>query len=191
MEKNNKLIYTIIGVVLLIILVAGATLAWIVSALVVNNGNYNTRTLNFNVNFVNGTAISSVPTLGAATATPSNTAHLTVTASKATGSAPGNLTIYINTDLDPENTTTALLSSGAINYAVCIGTCADFTTAASTGTVSSATVSKEAILVNTPLTASPTNYNVYFWLDSSKLGDSLVGASYTGYISAEAVQTEG
>ena len=189
MKNKKEIIYIIIGVILLMILIAGATYAWILSALAVTNGNYNTRTINFNVDYVNGTAISSVPAL--ATATPSTAAHLTVKANKATGSAPGNLTIYLNTDLDETKTTLGLLSSGAINYAVCIGTCADFTTAASTGTISSATVSKEAILVNTPLMTTQTSYNIYFWIDSSKLDSTLVGAKYTGYISAEAVQTEG
>ena len=85
-----------------------------------------------------------------------------------------------------------MLASGAINYAVCIGnTCTeDFTGAASTGYLTSGTMTKEPILVNTPLTVNQTSYNVYFWLDSSKFSDNLIDAKYTGYISAEVVQTE-
>ena len=186
MEKK-KLIGAIIGVIAFAALIAGATYAWLTFTLAVNNGTYNLGTMNFNVDFQNGTAITSIPTL--TTGDPSTAGSLTVRAKKATNSAPGDLTIYLNT----ENTTSAaLLSSGAINYAVCVGTCASFDSITTKGVINSSTPAKFAILSGTPLTTSYTDYYVYFWLDGALVTNELVNAnaSYSGFISAEAVQVD-
>lgn len=187
MEKK-KLIGTIIGVIAFAALIAGATYAWLTFSLAVNNGNYNLGTMNFNVDYQNGTAITSLPTL--TTGDPSTAGSLTVRAKKASNSAPGDLTIYLNTDLT--NTNSDLLASGAINYAVCVGTCASFDSITTKGTLTSSTPAKLAILSGSPLGTSYVDYNVYFWLDGALITNELVNASasYSGFISAEAVQVD-
>lgn len=187
MEKK-KLIGTIIGVIAFAALIAGATYAWLTFSLGVNNGNYNLGTMNFNVDYQQGTAITSLPTL--TSGDPSTAGSLTVRAKKASNSAPGDLTIYLNTDLN--STSSALLASGAINYAVCVGTCSSFDSITTKGTLTSSTPAKLAILTGSPLTTDYTNYNVYFWLDGALVTNELVSgnASYTGWISAEATQVD-
>ena len=187
--NKKKLIGAIIGVVAFAALIAGATYAWLTFNATITNGTYNLGSMNFSVSYTKGTDVTAVPIVS--TPTAENTRSLNVKANKVSGSAPGTLTIYLNTD---SSTTEALLTSGALHYAVCIGDCTDSTNlseaanVSATGTVS--TSGKLAMLSNTPLTASATTYNVYFWLDSSAVVDTVVGSSYTGFISAEAVQTD-
>ena len=187
--NKKKLIGAIKGVVAFAALIAGATYAWLTFNATITNGTYNLGSMNFSVSYTKGTDVTAVPIVS--TPTAENTRSLNVKANKVSGSAPGTLTIYLNTD---SSTTEALLTSGALHYAVCIGDCTDSTNlseaanVSATGTVS--TSGKLAMLSNTPLTASATTYNVYFWLDSSAVVDTVVGSSYTGFISAEAVQTD-
>ena len=188
MDKK-KIIGTIIGVAAFAALIAGATYAWLTFNATITNGTYNVGSMNFNVSYTKGTDVTSVPIVS--TPTASNTKSLNVKANKVSGSAPGTLTIYLNTE---SNTTGALLSSGALHYAVCIGDCTDTTNLSvssnvtTTGSVTS--TGKLAMLTNTPLTASETTYNVYFWLDSAAVGETVIGSSYNGFISAEATQTD-
>lgn len=191
--NNKKLIATIIGVVAFILLIAGATFAWVTRNLSVTNGNYNTRTMNFVVDYSNNDgSITSIPLL--TEATPSTASHVTVSAKRASNSAPGDLTLYLNTDKGTTggvaNTTEALLESGAINYAVCIGTCSSFDSITTKGVIDENTSIKFPILSGTPLTDEYTNYNVYFWLDSSLITENEIGSKYTGHISAEAIQVD-
>ena len=144
MDKK-KLIGTIVGVIAFAALIAGATFAWLTQNASVTNGSYNFGTMNFSVAYTKGTALTSVPILSAPTT--STAATLNVKANKVSGSAPGTLTIYLNTE---SSTTAALLSSGALNYAVCVGTCSstDLTAASTKGTV---TASGKKALLSTPL----------------------------------------
>ena len=180
MDKK-KIIGTIIGVVAFAALIAGATYAWLSFSATITNGTSNFGTMNFSVAYVNGTAITEVPTLESPTAETASS--LNVKANKVSGSPDGNLTITLNT-------TATDLTSGALNYAICVGTCssavaADLTQAASgyKGTITG--VGAQDIFT-TPLTASQTTYNIYFWLDSSLVTG---GETYSGYISASAAQT--
>ncbi len=188
MDKK-KLIGTIIGVVAFGALIAGATYAWLTYNATITNGNYSLGSMNFSVTFVKGTAVNAVPILTNPTATQVSNGGgaLLVQASKATGSAPGNLTITLNTE---NSTSPDLLSSGALRYAACVGTCTetDLSQELYYGTVSSS--SAVNIIPSTPLTTSATNYNIYFWLDSASVTGSVVGSTYSGYISASATQTD-
>ncbi len=188
--NKKKLIGTIIGVIAFAALIAGATYAWLTYNATITNGNYLLGSMNFSVAYEKGTAVNAVPILTSPTATQvtSGGGHLAVTASKATGSAPGDLTILLNTN----SATAALISSGALKYAACVGTCSaeDLSQAPFKGTVNS--TSPIEIIDGTPLTASPTTYNIYLWLDSALVTNQLIeaNASYSGYISASAIQVD-
>ena len=184
--NKKKLIGTIIGVTFFALLIAGATYAWLTYSIQATNNIYNLGSMNFNVNYVNGTTVESVPILS--TATTTTAAHLSISANKITGSAPGNLTIYLNTE---STTSSDILTSRALHYAVCVTSCtntSDLSQETNSDVVTA--TGKLPILSNTPLTSSPTTYIVYFWLDSSAVDENVVGKSYSGYISAEAVQTD-
>lgn len=176
---TKKLIGTIIGVIAFVALIASATFAWLTSSLNVENGVYNTGSMNFSVNFVKGTDVTNVPILGTATKTTAR--ELYVTANKVAGSAPGTLSIKLNT-----TSNNTLTTSGALHYAICVGECASNFAGATTGTV---TATGEKTILTTPLTDSATSYYVYFWLDGATVTNSHVGQQYSGFISASAVQT--
>ena len=180
--NKKKMLGTIIGVVAFIALVAGATYAWLTNNLGITNGIYNSKTMNFLVNYTNGTDIDDVPILE--TGTASTAKPLTVTASLAANSAPGKITIYLNTaSVDSD------LLNGSIKYSYCIDSCgpADFDNNTQILTTSSSQV---PIISDYKLTNTPINFTVYFWLDGSKIGSDQVGKTYSGFISAVATQTE-
>ncbi len=181
MDKK-KVIGTVIGVIAFIALLAGATYAWLTNTLGVTNGVYNTKTMNFLVNYTKGTDVTSLPILG--TATASTAQVLTVKAGLGTNSAPGKITVYLNTT----SSSNALITDHAIKYIYCIGTCEGTDFADHTSTLTS--TSQVAVITNDTLTAAQKNYNVYLWLDGSVIGDTHLGLSYAGNISAVATQTE-
>ena len=137
--------------------------------------------MNFAVSYTNGTTITEVPVLVSPTAEAASS--LNVKANKVAGSADGTLTITLNT-------TVTELAAGALNYAICIDDCSetvagDLTKAATgyKGTISG--IGAQSIFV-TPLTASQTTYNIYFWVNPALIAG---GEVYSGYISASAAQT--
>ena len=188
MDKR-KLIGTIIGVTAFAALIASATYAWLTYNATITNGNYLLGSMNFSVTYVKGTAVNKVPILTNPTANEvvAGGGHLVVKASKATGSAPGDLTIKLTTN---NSTNTTLLTKGALNYAACIDSCsaADLAHETYHGTITA--TGDKPIIPTTPLTASPTTYNIYFWLDSASVDTTIVNATYSGYISASATQVD-
>ncbi len=184
MDKK-KMIGAIVGVIAFIALVAGATYAWLTNSLAVTNGTYNVASKNFLINFTKGTQISSLPILSSATT--DTAASLNVKAGLATGSTPGTITIYLNVSEIDTN-----LKNDSINFTYCKGTtCSGTDFATHTQTIGSSSGNKIAIVTDDPVTSTTqTTYNIYFWLDGSKIGDNQLGKSFTGYISAEAHQTE-
>lgn len=183
--NKRKLIGTIIGVVAFAALIAGATYAWLTNNLGVNNGVYNVASKNFIINFTKGNNIANgVPIL--ASATPSTAKNLNVKAGLATGSTSGTLTIYLNISSIDTN-----LKNNSIKYSYCIGTCQNTDFADHTQSIGSSTGNKIAIISNQPVTSTTqTTYNIYFWLDGDLIGDNQLGKSFSGFISAEAIQTE-
>ena len=188
MDKK-KLVGTIVGVVFFVALIAGATFAWLTFAINVTNNTVSSGTMNFSVSYSNGNgSITNVPILG--TATPTTASHVTITANKVSGSAPGNLTLYLNTTTAEIND---LIEDGAIHYAVCVEECTaidgdSLAENVHTGTITS--LERTPLLADTPLQSTATQYHVYFWLDGEIITDTHIDQSYAGYISAEAVQTD-
>ena len=208
MDKK-KLIGTIIGVIVFGALVAGATFAWFSYSITFNNENYNFSSAKFSIVYGSGTAIGKVPSFDG---TPSKSdfidtgdnatgGHLSVTARTVANSLPGLITIYLYT----ENTTTAaLISSGAINYAVCLGDTEISATPykgtlPTTGVIGNqynlTTIRGTGIddVINDPLRITSSSvdktYNVYIWIDPSKIDESFPDtATYSGYIGAKAEQ---
>ena len=176
--SNKKLIGTIIGVIAFVALISGATFAWLTYAVNVTGGTYNRASTNSVVNYTKGTDISDVPILTSPTV--STARSLVVSANKTSTSVDGTLSIKLTT-----TSSDILTTSGAIKYKACQGECADLTS--NVGTV---TASGTVEIFSGALQSSATSYYVYFRIDAATFSNDHVGKTYSGYISAEAQQTQ-
>ena len=176
--SNKKLIGTILGVIAFAALISGATFAWLTYAVNVTGGTYNGASTNFVVNYTKGTDISDVPILTSPTV--STARSLVVSANKTSTSVDGTLSIKLTT-----TSSDMLTTSGAIKYKAGQGECADLTS--NVGTV---TASGTVEIFSGALQSSATSYYVYFWIDAATFSNDHVGKTYSGYISAEAQQTQ-
>ncbi len=216
--NRKKLIGTIIGVIMFGLLMAGATYAWLSFNANIVNATYNGHSVNYWVNYTNGTHIQDIPILSA-TATPTNTQKATITAIKPVGSLVDHLNIHLTTEL--EEAEDKILSSDAaddndgvhlIHYALCKNTCSsNFTSAVATGTINNTSFSSASIAAgatetldiytdttafegtntNTAITTQyQVTYTMYFWIDAAELENRHIGKSYYGYIHASANQAD-
>lgn len=196
MEKK-KLIGTIIGIIFFIVLIAGATFAWLTFNATVTNGTYNVSSKEFVINYTNGTDIKSMPPI-IGTPTSSNVTVKTILSAYKT-SKTANGTFYIKLT---STTSNALTTNGVIKYAVCSGTsttsnCTGNLTTGSTGVLSTGSVtgSTQTLYTTTTIPTSQTYYHVYLWIDEATFYNqtnyaSYQNAQYGGYIHASATQNE-
>lgn len=214
MDKK-KLIGTIIGVTLFVILVAGATYAWLTFSATITNGNYSYGTKNFAVIYENETPTLSgdLPSLTTATATTATS--MKVAAHRELGTPNGILYLKVSSTAEDINNMT---KGGAVKYAVCSGsaTASDCdgnlidgaTGVLATGTVIATADKLETIMYQTVdpdlteeqkeslgLTGKPvgipttkTYYWIYFWMNPANLTNEMVGETYKGYVHASAEQ---
>ena len=112
--------------------------------------------------------------------TVSTARSLVVSANKTSTSVDGTLSIKLTT-----TSSDILTTSGAIKYKACQGECADLTS--NVGTV---TASGTVEIFSGALQSSATSYYIYFWIDAATFSNDHVGKTYSGYISAEAQQTQ-
>lgn len=206
-EGNNKkkLIGTVIGVIFFVILIAGATFAWLTYTANVNNGVYNTTTMNFLVNYQGGTDISSLPMysgdVSASTFSAGSISPITVQASKQNLDGTLYLKLHTNSGTEANATDSNLLAdAGCIKYAVCVGTaCSGASTTpfsqitgVTTGVLDSTNfdTNNDIVIYEGPLTSTTTNYNIYLWIDNELITNDEIGLTYQGYVHAFAVQSE-
>ena len=196
----------------LVVLVVGATYAWLTIAANVTNGNYSIGTKNFIINYAKGTEITDTVQTSNATTTAITTATtadelttdgwLAVTASKTASSAKASdFTIKLHIE---SNT----LTTKALTYAVCKGECPTGielatvsggiatcgTGVAGCGTIAGNQTNQDVSLYvdtetfNIDGEVPETTYNVYIWLDYGTLAAADIGKSFSGYIHASATQ---
>jgi len=210
--NTKKLIGAIIGVIAFVILIAGATFAWLSVTATVNNAQYTGTSKNFVINYQGSANISGFKEIKSGSATTAaitsstsasvaGDAWAAVTAEKTANDAPAN---HFRVKLAIGNNT---MQTGAIIWAICKGSCPTNTALA---TVTSSTVTcgtgvtncgrvaaetsgsielyDDQTTFNTDAQVSTTTYNVYFWLDSDTLSNDDIGAQFSGYIYAEATQ---
>lgn len=184
MEENNKkkLIGTILGVVLFIALIVGATYAWFNNAANVTNGNYNAEAKNFMITYTKGTEIADMVYKKTSEATPNNiTSEVVVKAKKAnTQTADGTLNIIFTPD---ENTINV---DGAINWGVSLNSEGTFHTTGSVASTSTAPIT----VYTGPVTVEDTSYHIHFWADPTKISNDQLGQTFKGHIHATATQNE-
>lgn len=203
MDKK-KLIGTIVGVVFFVALIAGATFAWLTVVPTITNGTATGGTTNFIVEYTKGSNVTGLQILDSTTvATTSmtgvSTGKTTVKAYRLANNADGNLTIKLIT-----TSSNALVgASGPLRYAVCSGACtltgnaATSVTSSTTGLLAKGTVTSttQNLVVSDGIATSEKSYDVYLWLDQATIygnSDTYLpngaGLTYSGYISASAVQ---
>lgn len=172
--SKRKLYGTIIGVLAFIALVAGLTYAWFTWAS--GNTTISGDSGCFTIQYTNGAAISGGLSPSADyTGGKSTTATLNIAS---TCTTEGDATISLTTN----GSTTVPLNENAVKYAVYQGT-----TAINSGVVTGGT---QTLATGIELTKVATTYTVYIWVDGEIADNDYVGTSYSGYISASAVQVE-
>ena len=211
---TKKLIGTIVGVAVFAALVAGATFAWLSATANVTNSTFTGTSKNFIITYQGSASVSGFKQIASGSATTAaittassagvaGDAWAAVVASKTANDAPASsfkvkLAISDNT-----------FTTNAITWALCKGNCPTGTALATvssgnatcgSGVTTCGTIpagSKTEVVMyndtttfNTDSAVGNTTYNVYFWIDNDTLSnaDADAGASFAGYIHADATQ---
>lgn len=210
--NTKKLIGAIIGVTAFAALIAGATFAWLSATTVINNSTFTGTSKNFIITYNGSASVSGFKEIKSGSATTAaitsaanagiaDDAWAAVTASKTNNDAPAS-SFKVKLAIT-ENT----LETNAIVWALCKGNCptntplatvSNGTATCGSGVTRCGTItakSKTEVLLfddtttfNTDSNVPTTTYNVYFWIDSGTLSNDDIGASFAGYIHAEATQ---
>ena len=212
--NTKKLIGTIVGVAAFAALIAGATFAWLSTTANVTNAVFNGTSKNFIISYNGSASVSgfkqipsgSATTAAITTATSAgvaNDAWAAVTASKEATVAPAGsfkVKLAINTNTFTTNAVTWALCKGNCPTGVALATVSSGTATCGSGVTNCGTIpagSKTEVIMyndtttfNTDSAVSTTTYNVYFWIDNDTLSnnDADAGASFGGYIHADATQ---
>lgn len=197
-NNNKKIVGTIIGVIFFVILIAGATFAWLSYMINVTNGTYNTKTKNFFVNYTSGQDINGLPMYydyyGITDQDLYNdNALISISASLGNPDVSGNIEIMLHVNDTPDNL--ALISSECIKYAVweegnCqsneISECAD-----EFGILESSNlnINNNITLYSDALSTTTTDYNIGLWIDKELVTNNVIGLNFSGYIFAYATQS--
>lgn len=189
MDKK-KLIGTIIGVAMFAALIAGATFAWLTITATGTNNVYSGSTMNFIVDYKGGTNVTSLNIASSpdASTITAGKGLVEVKANRVTGSADGTLNIKFH--LDSATTSSSLLTASAIKYKVCAASaCTGALTA--DGSIGAGDANGDTILytVNT-IPTSQTSYYIYMWLDANVITEAHMNATFSGYVYADAKQTD-
>ncbi len=197
--NNRKLIGTIIGVIFFAILIIGATFAWLIYTIGVNNGVYNGSTLNFTINYIGGTGVNSLPLLSG-----DFTYYEYVMSSERVISGYAykqdlDGVLYLKLHIDDTPSNDAFINAGCIRYATIyspgglINNNTIIQSLENTGLIDYVDPeSRDAILYEGPLLpderATPA-FKIILWIDSELVTNDLLGLNFTGYIHASAIQS--
>lgn len=212
--NTKKLIGAIIGVVAFAALIAGATFAWLSSTANITNSVFTGTTKNFIISYNGSASVSGFKQIASGSATTAaitssasagvaGDAWAAVTASKTDNDAPASsfkVKLAISTNTFTTNAITWAICKGNCPTGVALATVTGGSATCGSGVTNCGTIAAgsqtEVILYddtttfNTDNAVSQTTYNVYFWLDDATLSntDAEAGASFSGYIHAEATQ---
>ena len=211
---TKKLIGTIVGVAVFAALIAGATFAWLSATANVTNSVFTGTSKNFIISYQGSASVSDFRQIASGSATTAaitsaasagvaGDAWAAVTASKTANDAPASsfkVKLAIDTNTFTTNAITWALCQGNCPTGIALATVSGGSAACGTGVTRCGTIpagSKTEVVLyddtttfNTDSAVSNTTYNVYFWLDNDTLSntDAEAGASFAGYIHADATQ---
>ncbi len=211
---TKKLIGMIVGVIAFAALIAGATFAWLTATANVTNSVFTGTSKNFIISYNGSASVSGFKQItsgsattaaitSAASAGVAGDAWAAVTASKTANDAPASsfkVKLAITTNTFTTNAITWAICQGNCPTGVALATVTGGSAACGTGVTRCGTIpagsNTEVVMYddtttfNTDSAVNDTTYNVYFWIDNDTLSntDADAGASFAGYIHAEATQ---
>ncbi len=174
-KATMKIVGVVLGVIVLIVVVTGTTMAWFSWSSSANT-TINAKTGCFTINYTKGSDVS-----GTLNPTTSYTAGVSTTVKLYRDSSclDGTANIYLTTTAG-----SSLVTDKVLKYAVVQS---GSSTPVATGTVDA--TSKDVLYTMSTIPTSTTNtYTVYIYLDATKAKLNHAGVSYAGYISADANQ---
>lgn len=212
-NKNKKII--IVGILVLFLLLIGGTYAYMVYSATISNGNYNTKTTCFNINYDTGADIAGTlfPSSGPSGGIAGGVSLIVDSSCSLNGI--GDLYLDINSVGDTliqtvsehcENSATLMTLSNYTNSTDCTdngGIWVDAGTALKYAVYNTSGVSNETVPLNVgyitgvgsiniysgfDITATRSSYYIHVWLDGNISDDTYANMSFDGKISASAVQ---
>ncbi len=174
---KKQLIYAICAVLLLAITISGSTYAFF-SASAGENSNVDTQSHIYSIIYTGGTQIEGPLTL---TENKTGGANTTVHIKVAEGSIEPLAYLYLNIEDMTEN-----LSSSAVKWEVS-GVKNNQVVYTDSGTFAGYNDTNNNIIPlveDYQLTTEQTDFTVYVWIDGNIAGNEILGASFSGYISA-------
>ena len=181
MKNKAKVIGTILGIVLFIILVAGATYAYLMLR---TEGDLTTGTGKFSIDY------SIVQNITATKLSPSTTKSGglvgKVQAKLSSNSVAGDFNIYIT-----PTTIEGLNTNEALKYEVYVNSS---TTAYKTGNLKGVAANTKVKVVDgysLTSTSSYTTFTIYIWLDNNLVTNEMFGKTFNATISADAAVNAG
>ncbi len=184
MDKKKKLIISILGVLVIIILVAGATYAYFRFS--TNGGNVESTSgkldIDYNISESNLTGVL-IPS-----ATRSGGVMENVTAKLRTGSVDGAINLYINP------TEVVGIPLGALSYDVDVIDTSSNVINHYSGDFSTATIGTPYKIVDAyDLSTNLLTFNIYIWLDGSKINNDNFNSTnhFNAVITADSVHITG
>jgi len=180
MDKKNKYIVLVIGIITFGLLFVGGTYAFLSFTATVNNSTYNGTSNCFLVDYTAGNAITGTM-FQSSTPKGGLSGSVTMNINSNCG-VNGTGTIKLNVG---SNTSSILLSEGALKYAV-------YENINSSPVVSGSITSTGNKDLYSGFTLSKTakTYYIYVWLDGTIADNDYVDVPFSGYIQATATQTE-
>ncbi len=212
-SNNKKLIGTIIGVIFFVILIAGATFAWLTYTANVNNGVYNVGTTHFVVTYTGDDDVTDLPILSpdATFGDYPSSSIISGSAYKDSANVDGILTLKLHVEDTPDNA--ILLGAECIRYLVMYenSTLLDSYNNSSMVlksfdnnysqkgilTASDMDSNRDISLYSAVLKADLNSlalgrpiYRIYLWYDNELVTNEVDGKIFNGYIHASAIQSD-
>lgn len=171
-------LYSILSVLLLILITAGGTYAYLSSTASTQNNSILSGTQGLNIIYNGGTAINNIMSVASRKEEGYNTT-VSIRLAPNSARAKSNLYIYIN------EITSNIAVPGFIweVYGYKNGTQV-YSNQGNFDGYNATTNNKVPIVSNYQLSEDETLFTVYFWLDGSKTDNNVLGGSFSGYIGA-------
>lgn len=185
--NKSKIIGVVIGVVVFIFMIIGLTYAWFTwqSSNTNVTGTSNCFNIDYGISQEIGSSSTSYQMKLGESYTDGEYASVTLSIDSKCAGVTATGKLYLNTNT--AGTSTEILS-GALKYTV-IEKNETASAEVATGTITS--TDKLLLLDNIPISASTSvSYEVWVWIDGNIADNTYYKASYSGYISAEATQTD-
>lgn len=179
-NKKAKIIGFIIGVFAFVVLIAGATYAWLAwtgRKINIAGTSQQCFDINYTVSRNIGTSNASVPIKYQSNYTGSQYAEVVLGVAPSCTGVTGKGTIYLTTT----NASNAILKGGL--YYTVVSVSGSTETVLSEGAITQ--TAEEKLLTNINVTNTAVTYRVYLWINGDYADESYLNATYSGEIGAE------